>query len=463
MSLLRRLSRLARTEWRRYAFCTIATSDFLPWALVLFESIHRHHPSAQCVLLYVHAEGEPRALPVIEGVEVIGTSAVVDADREADLRRRFNVAELCFALKPALLAHCLRKHARHAVYLDSDVDVLAPLDAMDDALGAHCVLLTPHLDTAIPIDGKLPSDLTILRAGACNLGFVAIRDEPESHEVLAWWSERIARWGYVAPEHGYQGDQKWMDLAPALFPCVGYLRDRGSNVAAWNLHSRTVRVVAGKPAVDDAPLAFFHFSGFDPDRPDVLSKYQNRIRLPEVPAVAELARAFARRVVAAREAASRLAWTEAVVAPAKPVGPSTYAAGALADADYRARFEAQAPTGAFASGEAVVLPVRVTNVSAGPWPVARSPDGAGGIALSWHMRDADGVMVSWENARHFLPRDLAPGESVDLLPAIRLPQRTGVFTVEFDLVHEGVAWFSHRGNHGERVSFHVGLFEGPPG
>ena len=33
--------------------------------------------------------------------------------------------------------------------------------------------------------------------------------------------------------------------------------------------------------VNGHPLVFFHYSGFDPARPDLLSKHQNRIRLPD--------------------------------------------------------------------------------------------------------------------------------------------------------------------------------------
>jgi hypothetical protein len=464
MNILRSVSRAFHAEWGRYAFCTIATEDFLPWALVLFDSIARHHPGARRVLLYVHREGEGARQPVIEGVDAVPIRAVVDAEAEADLRRRYNIAEFCFALKPALLDYCVRKQARHAVYLDSDIDVLAPLDAVDDALAAHSVLLTPHLDAPIPMDGNLPSDLTILRAGACNLGFVAIKDDSESREVLRWWSERIRRWGYVAPEHGYQGDQKWMDLAPALFPCVSLLRHKGSNVGGWNLHSRKVRLVGGHFLVGSERLAFFHFSGFDPERPEILSRYQNRFRLAELPAVARLAHDFARRLLDARPQAAALAWKACGEASSRREASATCATGPLAEDAYRAAFEvAVPPDAAFATGEAVVVRVRVVNASVHPWPVARSADGAGGIALSWHIRREGGEVVSWENARHFLPADLAPGEGVDMHVAVRTPDRTGRYLIEFDMVHEGTAWFSSRGSGTASVSLSVGLFNGPPG
>ena len=42
--------------------------------------------------------------------------------------------------------------------------------------------------------------------------------------------------------------------------------------------------------VNGRPLRFFHFSGFDPGRPFILSKHQTRIRLPDEPVLADCVR-----------------------------------------------------------------------------------------------------------------------------------------------------------------------------
>ena len=74
-------------------------------------------------------------------------------------------------------------------------------------------------------------------------------------------------------------DQRWMDLLPGFIDRVAVLRDRGYDVAYWNLHARPAGArppTAGVPP-DGAPLRFLHFSGFDPLDPTHLSKHQNRI------------------------------------------------------------------------------------------------------------------------------------------------------------------------------------------
>src|SRR5207244_10221715 len=73
---------------------------------------------------------------------------------------------------------------------------------------------------------------------------------------------------------------KWMYLAPGLFPGVAILRHDGYNVAYWNLARRKV-VRSGDDGftVNGQPLRFFHFSGFDPATPAMISKNDPRLTL----------------------------------------------------------------------------------------------------------------------------------------------------------------------------------------
>lgn len=458
MNPVRRAWSFVRSYTRRMAACTIATESFLPWTLALFDAVARHHPDAARVLLYVRTASEPRRLPSIEGVHVIGVEDLADAATEADLRRRYGIAELCFAFKPRLLRHCLERFGERAYYLDSDLCIVAPLTEAACALEIAPIVLTPHLDTPIPRDGRLPTELTVSRAGSCNAGFVAVADSYETAEFLAWWDERVAHWGYVAPEFGYQGDQKWLDLAPSLFPGALLLRDPGTNVGSWNLHGRPITRKRGRICANGRPLSVFHFSGFDPDRPEVLSKYQNRARLADQPVLAELAREYAAQVVGARPRAAALAWVDRP-GPPPPARVATYAPGAMADEDYRATYSVSVPPFSFESGEEIAADVVVTNASTRHWAVGQAPDGSAGIALSWHLLNGDGGMLAWENHRNYLPHDLAPGESVRMRIGIKAMLVPGRYLLQFDLAHEGHAWFSLKGSESPLARVLVGIFD----
>ena len=102
---------------------------------------------------------------------------------------------------------------------------------------------------------------------------------------------------YVDLNRGLFTDQKWIDLVPGLFPRVRIVRSPAYNVAYWNLSHRAVTKVDEQYSVDGDPLCFFHFSGFDPLKPEPLSKHQNRFTLADVPDVKELALDYACRVI----------------------------------------------------------------------------------------------------------------------------------------------------------------------
>src|SRR5438105_19164 len=104
-ALIRRFrewNRVRRARVRPAAFCMIATRDFLPWAVVLIDAIRRHHPDAVVALLHVSRD-RSATLPVMDHVNVISSSALLEPAEEAALWARYTNSEFCFALKPRLL------------------------------------------------------------------------------------------------------------------------------------------------------------------------------------------------------------------------------------------------------------------------------------------------------------------------------------------------------------------------
>jgi hypothetical protein len=80
--------------------------------------------------------------------------------------------------------------------------------------------------------------------------------------------------------------------------------------------------------------------------------------------------------------------------------------------------------------------VEVTNAGDDTWPAG------GPIRLAYHLRDASGRMLTFDGERTVLPHDAAPGRTVRLCARLTAPHTDGPVVVEWDLVHEGVAWLS---------------------
>ncbi len=88
------------------------------------------------------------------------------------------------------------------------------------------------------------------------------------------------------------------------------------------------------------------------------------------------------------------------------------------------------PTNAPAA-EALPLSLVVTNTSTFAW--------RDNVRLGAHWRNAEGRYVRWDSARAALP-PLLPGESATVDAEERVPNAEGDFTLEWEVVEEGVAW-----------------------
>ena len=271
--------------------CTVVTPDHLARARVLARSLREHHPGARLTVLVV---GDPPA--TTEPFEVLSLDALDCPPLDAMIAAHEPFPLTC-ALKPWLLLHLLEQSPA-VLYLDSDIRVYGPLDG---AVAGHGVVLTRHLLGPLPRDGRHPSEGDILQAGVYNSGFLgASRD---ATGFLRWWAERLVEECTIDPARGLFVDQRWVELAPGLVPDAAVLRDPGVNAGFWDVPNRPLTGGPGGYSVAGVPLRCFHFSGFDPDRPDVLSSHQNRVDLRDHPVLERLVADYARELHDAGHAA----------------------------------------------------------------------------------------------------------------------------------------------------------------
>jgi FkbM family methyltransferase len=275
--------------------CTIIARNYLAHARVLASSYLEHHPEGTFSVLVLDVD--ETVDPAAEGFEVIDPEQVVDPAEFRTMSLIYSVMELATAVKPKLLEYLMAREDGPVIYLDPDIQVFGSLAPVFRQAAEHGIVLTPHTLDPVPRDGRNPSETFILQSGVYNLGFIGVA--PGSEDFLAWWWERLRRDCIVQPEAGLFVDQRWVDFAPALFdPAI--LRDPGLNVAYWNLATRPVRRDGGGWAAGGSPLVFFHFSGYDPAAPWLLSKHQGdrpRILLSEHPELKELCDAYGRALL----------------------------------------------------------------------------------------------------------------------------------------------------------------------
>ncbi len=287
--------------------CTIIARNYLAHARVLAESFLSHHPDSSFTVLVIDAptsasgEGEPFET-------LLPTHIGLDDEEFRRMTMIYDVLELATAVKPWLLRQLLADGGDVVAYFDPDIEVFAPLDEIEELAGEHGIVLTPHITDAAARDTNELAEDAILIAGMYNLGFLGVGRGDDTQRFLDWWMERVARECVVEPHRGRFVDQRWVDFVPSLFDAY-ILRDPAYNVAWWNLANRDLAWTGERYEVDGEPLRFFHFSGYSPDEPHLLSKHQGPaplVRLSERPAVARICAEYAERLLASgyREAAS---------------------------------------------------------------------------------------------------------------------------------------------------------------
>lgn len=266
---------------------TIIAANYVGMARVLQASLAAHHPDATFSTLVVDGLPWHRALPGL-GRVLLPEDLPLLRDDWPTMAAGYTVLELATAAKPALLAHLLGDGGT-ATYLDPDIKVYAPLGAALTAAADAGIALTPHCLRPVPRDGLETSERTIRLAGTFNLGFVSVGQR--ARPFLRWWHERLRHDAVVDVADGLFTDQRWVDWVPSLFEHT-VLRDPGLNVAYWNAHERDVRRDGdGRLLAGPGPLRFFHFSGYDPDRPGDLSRYalpRPRVRLADHPVLTDV-------------------------------------------------------------------------------------------------------------------------------------------------------------------------------
>lgn len=251
---------------------TIVNNPYLHFALALSENFRGLHEDYEfrIYLLDKHINAE---FKLIDGVKIIE----VDSSLIPDLNQRafyYDITELSTSIKPNIMLDLLNKDYEVVSYIDPDIKFYQRMTEVEDALGEHNFVITPHAMTPV-YDGKRPDDLNFLRTGAYNLGFIAVKASEEAKRFALWWMERLKFNGFSAYSAGTFTDQKWIDLLPSYFNGVKILKHPGYNIAYWNLHERNIHGELYNPEVNDSKVVFYHFSGIKIHE-EGISRYQTR-------------------------------------------------------------------------------------------------------------------------------------------------------------------------------------------
>lgn len=239
-------------------FCTIITADYFPYSKVLFDSIRSNSCNAAFHVLVTdgNQKQENNHLFYTDTINELLNTEI--ASRIYKKYAATNTDQFRWALKPVYISWLLNKGYDKVIFLDPDLYFVSSPEILLKELDTASVILTPHWNNPNPLsfeDGLF----SIMRNGMFNAGFAGASGQGK--DAMNWWAEMCHYKTEKLPELGIYDDQKYLDLLPIEFENVRILKQRGYNLASWNIDSSKREIVNGKLMINFSyEPVFIHFT-----------------------------------------------------------------------------------------------------------------------------------------------------------------------------------------------------------
>ena len=267
---------------KKVAF-TICAKNYIGLAQTLEKSLKSFNDDVDFFIFVADEITVDAGNPLPENIIIAKDAIDISMEVWHQMSFKYDLTEFCTSIKPSCFKYVFEElHADASIYFDPDIFIYSSLELIFEQLLHHSIILTPHI-TSIEKEysGKL-NEQSLLYSGMYNLGFLALKRDSVSEELINWWIVRLKDRCFQNKMENLFTDQKWMDFIPAFYPDnVLISHNLGLNVAPWNFYERAIiskdecLYVVNRihNNMEKAyPLVFIHFSGFD-----YLSMLDNKI------------------------------------------------------------------------------------------------------------------------------------------------------------------------------------------
>lgn len=268
---------------------TICSNNYLAQAKTLIDSLLFHNSDYHFIIGLCDKKNDAVDYSFFSSAEIIEISDIGIPNFDW-MKKNYDIIELNTASKPFYFQHLFDKYrdCETLMYFDPDILVYNSFSSIEDILSDNTAVLTPHIFSPFPDDGKMPDEYIFLNYGLYNLGFIAVRNCAEAYKLLNWWATGLLYHSFDNVAKGMFVDQLPMNYAPIFFERIIVSRHPGYNFAYWNFHERKLTENEGSFWINGSyPLVFFHFSSFRVDQPLLISRYQSRFEIEEYPVLKE--------------------------------------------------------------------------------------------------------------------------------------------------------------------------------
>ncbi len=267
---------------------TICAKNYTGLAQILEKSVYRYNSDTDFFI--VIADEIDNDTPAFEDNVLIAKEILsIEENVWTNMTFKYDLTEFCTAIKPFSIEYFFNKGYKNVLYMDPDTYLFDSLDYVYKKLETFLFVTAPHITIPeYPYTGDLP-DTSFLFNGISNFGFVAIRNNPKSLNIIKWWEDRLTNQCFGEMLRALCVDQKWMDFLPAFlnYDELFFSDNLGLNLAPWNYYERKVvkesdgyYVVSRNGSVNNHDkLVFAHFAGYNYKEFATVGKVSNKARI----------------------------------------------------------------------------------------------------------------------------------------------------------------------------------------
>lgn len=238
-------------------FCTLFDKNYIFRGLAMYYSLKKHSHDFCLWILCMDDIVYTQLLKMnLDSVELIKLSDLED-DELLKAKRGRTVAEYCWTLSSSLPLYIykIKPELDRIAYLDSDLFFYSSSESIFEEMGESSIYIVRH---------NYSKELGYLesRSGIYNVSLVVFRNDQDAIMCLNWWRQRCLEWCFSRLEDGRFGDQMYLNDWPNRFNNVRIAKNKGINLAPWNVSKYLLKYINSDIYVDEDKLIFYHFHSF---------------------------------------------------------------------------------------------------------------------------------------------------------------------------------------------------------
>lgn len=237
-------------------FCTFFDSNYLAQGLSMInslfkvtkESIIYVFPTDDASLFALNNLIDPR-------LKVISLSEIKNEFPEIEnIKKERSVAEFSYTFKGFICQYIFNNYKSFdfLTYLDSDLFFFSSPMPIFKELKNSSVGITSHNFHWLNYHQK--------KYGDFNAGWISFKNNKEAFKCLEEWRRDCTDWCFAYLEADKYADQKYLNSWPKKYTGVNVIKNKGANVAPWNVKKFNLKFLNGEIYIDNHKLIFYHFS-----------------------------------------------------------------------------------------------------------------------------------------------------------------------------------------------------------